>query len=86
MATAIQTLIQQFNDETNAIAARIDTLIAAASAGTAVTAEDLASLQAVSDRLKVLGTDPAAPIPGAPPVVDPGPAPAPVPDPTTTTP
>lgn len=68
MANAFSDLAQQMNDETNAIAARIDALIAAQQAG-GMTAEEeaaaLAEMQAISDRLKVLGTDPNNPIPVA---------------------
>jgi hypothetical protein len=54
-------LTKQIDDETNAIAAKIDSL--QLKAGDAVTAEQLAALQAVSDRLKTLGADPANPVP-----------------------
>ena len=71
--SALEDLTTQLNDETNAVAARIDTLTAslntAIANGQAPSAADIAALQAVSDRLKTLGQDPAAPIP--PPVAPP---------------
>lgn len=72
--TDIKTLITQMNDETNALSAKIDAelkaiadLQAQIAAGSPASQQDLdditSGLQAVSDRLKVLGSDPAAPIP-----------------------
>lgn len=61
MDTRITKLINDFNDETNAIAARIDALIAAGSDADAI----VAGLQPISDRLKALGANPEEPIPPA---------------------
>jgi enamine deaminase RidA (YjgF/YER057c/UK114 family) len=72
--TSIKKLVTDLNDETNSVAAKIDAQLAAIqalkdqiAAGTAVSQADLdeigAGLQATSDRLKVLGSDPADPIP-----------------------
>lgn len=58
-------LVTQINDETNAIAARIDSLLAGQDDPAAI-----AQLTAISARLKTLGANPQQPIP--PPV----PAPA----------
>ena len=68
MATAqnFKDLVQQLNDETNTISARIDALIAKLNdTGISSADEDaaLAELQAVSDRLKTLGADQTNPIP-----------------------
>ena len=49
--------------ETNAIATRIDALIAAAQQGNVLSPADQTELQAISDRLTSLGADPANPIP-----------------------
>ncbi len=49
----------ELDAETNAIKDRIDRLIAAGQ----LSAADAAALQAVSDRLAILGQDPANPIP-----------------------
>jgi hypothetical protein len=59
MDARITKVVAEMNEETNAISARIDKLIASGSLSDA----DLAELQAVSDRLKTLGADPADPIP-----------------------
>ena len=67
MADTINDLITSLNDNTNLVAARIDRLIAALPVGTVVTADQVAQLQAVSDHLKALGSDPANPVPDAPP-------------------
>lgn len=68
--SALDDLTTAIDQETNAVAARIDKLTgelaAAVAAGQAPTAAQIAALQAVSDRLKTLGADPAAPIPPAP--------------------
>lgn len=68
----LEDLVAALDAETNAVAARIDKLsselAAAVAANQAPKPETLAALAAVSDRLKVLGQDPAAPIPPAPPV------------------
>lgn len=71
---SVKQLISDINDETNGVAAKIDTQTAAivalqakVDAGGAVEASDLddlvAGLQPISDRLKALGSDPEAPIP-----------------------
>lgn len=63
----LEDLVTQLNDETNAVSARIDKiaadLAAAQAAGQAPSQASLDALQSISDRLKVLGSDPAAPIP-----------------------
>jgi hypothetical protein len=74
MDARIQKLISDFDAETTAIATRVDAQTAAITdlkaqiaAGTPVSAADLdeivAGLQPISDRLQVLGSDPAQPIP-----------------------
>lgn len=71
--SALDDLTTALDQETTAIATRIDALTAElAAAGQAPTAAQLASLSAISDRLKSLGVDPAAPIPA--PVPTPTPA------------
>lgn len=74
--SALDDLTAAIDAETNAVASRLDALkaelAAAVAAGQAPTAEQLAKLSAISDRLKSLGSDPAQPIPPAP-----APAPAP---------
>lgn len=62
-------ITKQINDETDAIAARIDALNL--KVGDTVTQAQFDALQAVSVRLGVLGSDPANPIPAP---VDPTPA------------
>lgn len=69
----LEDLASALDAETNAVAAKIDTLgaelAAAVAAGQAPKPETLAALSAISDRLKSLGADPAQPIPSpAPPV------------------
>lgn len=64
MGTQLDTLITNLNDNTNAVAARIDRLIA--QLGDVVSPTQLAELQAVSDHLKTLGQDPGNPVPPAP--------------------
>lgn len=63
----LESLVADLDAETNAVAAKLDKLsadlAAAVAAGQAPKPETLAALQAVSDRLKVLGSDPSAPIP-----------------------
>lgn len=67
MALDLNQVISDLNTNTNAVSARLDKLIAdLAAAGQAPTAEQLASLQAISDHLKAMGQDPAAPIPAPP--------------------
>lgn len=57
-------IITSFDTETNVISARLDKLMAElTAAGQAPTPTQLAQLQAISDRLKALGADPANPIP-----------------------
>lgn len=68
MAT-LEDLITSLNDNTNAVATHLDKLTAElAAAGQAPTAGQLATLQAISDHLKALGSDPANPVPATPPV------------------
>lgn len=64
MNDQIQKLIGDFNDETNAIAAKIDALNLAA--GLTPTPEQISALQGISDRLKQLGSDPSNPVPASP--------------------
>lgn len=72
--SAIKKLVKDIDDETNAVAAKldaeqkkIDDLSAQIAAGTPATQEDLdaisAGLQPISDRLKSLGADAKDPIP-----------------------
>ena len=65
MANQIDALRDQFRDNTNLVAARIDRLIAQiqTSADNTATPETLADLQALSDHLRALGTDPSNPVP-----------------------
>lgn len=58
---AITDLNAQFNDATNAIAARIDRLIAGLT--NQVSPEQIAELTAIKDHLVALGQDPANPVP-----------------------
>ncbi len=69
MATAkdFKDLVDLLNTETDAIASRIDAILAKLQTGGMTEAEEavtLTDLQAISDRLKSLGTDPTDPIPG----------------------
>src|SRR5205814_9009796 len=69
MATAkdFKDLVTLMGAETDTLAARIDSILAKLQAGGMTAAEQdaaLADMQAVSDRLKALGADPADPIPG----------------------
>ncbi len=54
MATAIETLVSAFNNETNALAALIDAFEMAE--GSTVSRATMQSLKAISARLKDLGT------------------------------
>lgn len=71
MALNLSQLIVDLNDNTNAVAARLDKLAAdlAAAQGGAVTDAQLEELQAIAGHLKAMGTDPNNPIPSPPPVV-----------------
>lgn len=61
-------IISALNDNTNAVAARLDHLIAQLqSASQAPTPGQLAELQSISDHLKAMGQDPAAPLPTSTP-------------------
>lgn len=66
---ALAKLASDFDAETNAVAAKLDALAAALATSVAsqtpVNPAVMAQLQAVSDRLKALGSDPAQPIPPA---------------------
>jgi ABC-type transporter Mla subunit MlaD len=79
MATvnSVKQLVSDLNDETNAVAAKVDAQAAAIAdlkakiaAGSPATQEDLdaiaAGLAPISERLKALGADPTEPIPPAP--------------------
>lgn len=72
----LEDLTAAIDAETNAVAAKLDhlsaELAAAVAAGQAPKPETLAALSAISDRLKSLGSNPAAPIPAP---VTPAPAP-----------
>ncbi len=79
---ALLDLAAALDAETNDVAARLDHLSAqlasALSNGQAPKAETIAALQGISDRLKSLGADPAAPIPApVAPVTQPEAAPVP---------
>lgn len=63
MAT-LADVITALNDNTNAVAARMDALLAQIAGGT-IKPEDLATLQAISDHLKQLGANPSNPVPPA---------------------
>ena len=68
MATAqdFSNLVTRLNTDTNALAAKIDALVAKLSDSGLSAAEEtqaLADLSAVADRLEVLGADPANPVP-----------------------
>ena len=67
----LEDLVSALDAETNAVAAKLDhlsaELAAAVAAGQAPKPETLAALAAVSDRLKSLGADPAAPLPAPAP-------------------
>jgi hypothetical protein len=63
MDARITKLIEDFDAETTAIAAKIDALIA--QGGSANADEIVAGLQPISDRLKALGSDVNNPIPAA---------------------
>lgn len=65
MASQLDAFIAALNDNTNAVSARIDRLIA--QLGNVVTPAQLTELQAVSDHLKALGQDPTNPVPTPPP-------------------
>lgn len=62
MGNKFDDLIAAFNDETNVIASRFDSL--RAQLGNTATDAQLAELDAISARLKALGRDPSDPIPG----------------------
>ncbi len=67
VATQLDQIITDLNDNTNAVSARIDRLTAAIqNQGNTITPDQLAELQAVSDHLKTLGQDPANPVPSVP--------------------
>lgn len=80
----LEDLVTALDAETNTIAAKMDKLSQeladAIAAGQAPKPETLAALAAISDRLKALGADPAAPIPPPAPEPTPVPAPAPAPE------
>lgn len=66
----LEDLVTALDTETNAVAARIDKLSAelrdALSKGAPPAPATLTALSAISDRLKVLGSDPSNPIPASP--------------------
>lgn len=67
MANKLDDVITALNDNTNAVSARLDKLLAElAASGDAPTPEQIASLQAISDHLKALGADPSNPVPTPP--------------------
>lgn len=69
MANAIDTLRDALRDNTDAVSVRIDALIAEIqqSADNTASPATLADLQAISDHLKALGTDPNNPVPNLAP-------------------
>ena len=67
MANELDTVIADLNANTNAVATRIDNLVAALS--NVATPEQLAELGAISSHLKNLGSDPSNPVPAATPSV-----------------
>lgn len=76
---ALEDITNAIDAETNKIASVVDKLradLAAAQAkGDPPSAETLAHLQAISDRLKSLGADPSNPVPPAPDAPPAAPAP-----------
>jgi len=70
----IDDIIKTLNDNTNAVAAKVDKLTA--ELANAVTPDQLASLQAVADHLRALGADPSNPVPAPAPAATVAPAPA----------
>lgn len=70
VSSKLDALTTALNEETNALAARIDAFEIAV--GSTVTQVQIDNLKGISDRLKSLGSDPAAPIPSTTPapVVD----------------
>lgn len=69
MANTIDKLRDDFRDNTNLVASRMDRILAQITATSDNTAspETLADLQALSAHLKELGTDPNNPVPALPP-------------------
>jgi len=65
MANQIDALRDALRDNTDAVSARIDALIAEiqATGDNTASASTLADLQAISDHLKQLGTNPQNPVP-----------------------
>lgn len=68
---ALENLITQINDATNAIAARIDRLTN--DLQNVATPEQLTELTALRDQLVALGQDPANPVPTPAPTPEPAP-------------
>lgn len=70
VANTIDQLRDELRDNTDAVSARIDRLIAEiqASGNNTASEETLADLQTISAHLRAMGTDPANPIPELPPV------------------
>jgi NAD(P)-dependent dehydrogenase (short-subunit alcohol dehydrogenase family) len=64
VSPVVAAIIAQFDDATNAVAGRIQTLVNAAG----LTPEEIAAFQVEIDRLKTLGADPNNPVPPAPPI------------------
>lgn len=69
MANAIDQLRDDFRTNTDAVAARIDTILAQLNATADNTASEatLADLKVISDHLRALGTSPTQPVPPLPP-------------------
>ena len=71
LMTQYEVLLTKIDQHTTQVAQRMDTLTAklaaAVTAGTAPDPDVVSRLQAIADHLRVLGTDPADPVPAAPP-------------------
>lgn len=69
MANQIDQLRDDLRTNTDAVAARLDTLIAQITADADNTASPatLADLKVISDHLKAMGTNPSNPVPALPP-------------------
>jgi hypothetical protein len=65
MATTLADLIATLKTNTDAVSARLDRLVA--SLQNVATPDQLAELQALSDHMAAMGTDPANPVPSLPP-------------------
>lgn len=68
MSNQIDSLIQQLNDNTNMVAAKLDHIAAVQQQTQTVTPEQINSLQSIADHLRSLGADNANPVPTPPPL------------------